>query len=214
MASAPSLIAPSSAIAAAMLLFAAAGAQADWAEVGDAGALPGTAQSVTGGGPLTNITGTLASADADMFAVFILGAFTATTVGTTGTVSDTQLFLFDSAGRGVLANDDASNLTSRSTISGTLAPGIYYLAITEFNLDPVSSGGAIFPGAFQGLHGPTGSGGASPITGWSASTPAGGTYQIDLAGVSIVPLPPAAFAGFSGLTGVIGFSVIRRRRLC
>ena len=60
-------------------------------------------------GPLTQITGTISSTtDRDMFEIFITGGgtFSATTVGTPGTVFDTQRYLFDSTGKGVYANDD------------------------------------------------------------------------------------------------------------
>lgn len=63
------------------------------------------------------------------------------------------------------------------------APGIYYLAVSRFNVDPGSVGGNIFPAAIGGgKDGPTGPGGRSPITGWSGGTVAGGTYEIVLPG--------------------------------
>ena len=61
------------------------------------------------------------------------------------------------------------------------APGIYYLAVSRFNVDPGSVEGNIFPAAIEGgKDGPTGPGGGSPITGWSGGTVAGGTYEIVL----------------------------------
>ena len=39
------------------------------------------------------------------------------------------------------------------------APGVYYLAISTFNSDPLSAGGPIFPNnPFTAVHGPTGPG--------------------------------------------------------
>lgn len=200
-------------LAAATVVSSAGVARGGWTEAGDAGQLPGTAQSVTGSGLLSMITGELGTTDADMFAVFISGAFTATTVDTPGSLADTQLFLFDSDGYGVLGNDDANSGTLRSTLSGSLDPGIYYLAISAFNRDPFNAHGLIFPDLPRtDLHGPDGSGGAFPVTSWSDSPRPSGTYQINLSGVSVVPLPPAALAGLSGLAGVLALGALRRRR--
>jgi len=77
-------------------------------EIGDAGNLPGTAQDPGGVGPLTSIAGTAGGGDEDMYKICITNpsAFSATT----GAMADfdTQLFLFDSTGRGVYSNDDLS----------------------------------------------------------------------------------------------------------
>ena len=135
---------PCSLVLAASLAFTAHASAATWAEVGDAGDLPGTAQTTVGGGPLTAITGSIGTRiDRDLFCIIIdgMGPFSASTVGTPGTLGDTQLFLFDAMGFGVLGNDDASGATLRSTLSGTLAPGTYYLGISGFDVDPVSAGG-------------------------------------------------------------------------
>src|SRR5215831_21080594 len=163
------------------LLLALAGAPracADfWREVGTAGELPSTAQVTAGFGSLDGIIGTLNSTmHADMYQIFITGGgtFSATTVGTPGTLMDTQLFLFDANGKGVYANDDASSSTGRSTLPagiaiGPLTPGFYYLAISAFDRNPVSqpTNDLIFPTfPFTGVFGPTGPGGASPISDW------------------------------------------------
>jgi hypothetical protein len=76
-----------------------------------------------GPGALTSISGTVSSGtDADMYQIFISspGTFSATTVGTPGTLTDTQLFLFDASGFGVYANDDA---TTAFTLRAHLPPG-------------------------------------------------------------------------------------------
>src|SRR5262245_62140467 len=79
-----------------------------WAEIGDAGDLPGTAQIAVGSNPLTQITGSLGLMDGDLYRIHISSpsTFSATTVGAGGTLIDSQLFLFDSAGMGIYANDD------------------------------------------------------------------------------------------------------------
>jgi hypothetical protein len=82
-----------------------------WSEQGDAGDLPETAQS-TGNGALAQIQGNLSADDVDMYAIYITDPanFSASTVG--GATFDTQLWLFDSDGKGVVFNDDAVGTTA------------------------------------------------------------------------------------------------------
>ena len=159
-------------------------------EIPDAGDLPTTAQYPGPPGPLNSIGGMVSSpTDADMYKLCLTGDddFSATTVGTGGSLDDSQLFLFDSSGRGVYANDD-SQFTRRSTLpaNNTLKPGVvYYLAITAWDLDPASSSGWIFPASSSGVGGPTGNGGADPVSGWSSRSnnlSPGGSYTIQLSG--------------------------------
>lgn len=173
-----------------------------WAEVNDAGQLPGTSQITTGEGLLEFITGFLESpTDVDMYAIFITGSgsFSATTVGWTTGV-DTQLTLFDSSGYGIYSNDDDATDGLQSTLPDRyLPPGIYHLAISDWDWDPVSDEGFIFPSHYPFLHlraeveGPTDVGGGSPITGWDGlSTSGGGSYTIALTGAATsasVPKP-------------------------
>lgn len=180
-----------------------------WTEVGDAGPLPATAQAVIPNESLTSISGTLSPVtDADMYLIFIDGGgtFSATTVGQPGTLFDSQLFLFDSTGRGVYANDDDGSAGGigefRSTLPANHAltprtPGLYYLVITNSGVYPTSAPAVlIFPNINTGptfqtaVVGPTGPGGGSPITGYSLTTAAGiGTYTIALTGASGIPAP-------------------------
>jgi hypothetical protein len=172
-----------------------------WTEVGDAGDLPPNAQAVTGEGPLTSISGTISNAnDEDMYKICLLGGKTFSARTASGSVIiDPQLFLFDAAGLGVYANDDDGPLTQQShlpaghPLTPTL-PGIYYLAISAWNNDPVSSGGLIFPDdpvSNNTAVGPTGPGGGSPISGWTSggntlSIAAGGGYTITLTGAEFL----------------------------
>jgi PEP-CTERM motif len=179
-------------------------------EFADAGNLPGTSQAAGVLPVLTQITGTIGSStDADMFAITIgfQGLFSATTVGTGGTLSDTQLFLFDSTGHGLLANDDSTGF--RSTLPPTLlSPALYFVAISGYNRDPVSGGGLIFPNSpFSSVFGPTGPGGASAITGWQG-TGSTGTYAINL---QLEPVPEPATLVLFG-TALAGIGAARRRQ--
>jgi hypothetical protein len=154
-----------------------------WYEQGDAGDLPETAQS-TGSGILSQIQGTLDVNDVDMYAIYITdpAAFSASTVG--GATWDTQLFLFDANGVGVVANDDTGGL--QSTIDNTAgcitAPGLYYLAITRYNKDPLgcNDGGLWSTNDNNCPNGPERS---SRVNSWTSSTGTAGSYTIFLTGV-------------------------------
>ena len=220
------------AVAAAALAVAPAAGASAYTENGDAGSLPATAQFTLGAGPgpLTSISGTISSTtDRDMYEIYISGdgTFSATTVGQPGTVFDTQLFLFDSNGRGVFANDDDPNGAGASQFRSTLpagdplsplTPGIYYLLIDNSPSFPTGTGGVIFPNyvtspaAETAVVGPTGPGGASPITGFSGSGTETGTYTIALTGATAVPEPGALALMLSAAPGLYAVARLRRRR--
>ncbi|MGB3311409.1 MAG: DUF4394 domain-containing protein [Nodosilinea sp.] len=179
--------------------------------------------------PLTAISGTL-SGDADLFQIFISGdqPFSATTLSPatllglpidntlgipTSLLQDPQLFLFDATGKGIYGNDDlfGSAQATLPSMASPLTPGIYYLAISGFDYDPISTGGEIFPDeSFDGVLLPTGPGGDLPLTGFAGEFASSGDYTIALTGAqTIQPVaPPTAFdlLGLTDANQIVAFS--------
>ncbi len=196
----------------------------DWIEgdlgTGEAGSLPGGANQPTGAGGLNTISGRLngpgpappsargigTSDFEDMYVIFIDDpiAFTARTDNgdfnkLSGADFPSSLWLFDSQGRGVIANQNTPD-NGASMPQGALllpqatdppaqmipGPGIYFLAITGDGAQALSGGGIdpIF-GFFipQEISSPDGPGGLNPIDDWSSS-PLFGDYTIALTGAS------------------------------
>jgi hypothetical protein len=187
------------AVIAALALALAPGALAA-VEQGDAGDLPATANDF-GDGAVTTIWGSFTdAADADMYRVCLTdgASFSASTVG--ATTLDTQMFLLDSQGYGVYANDDwngsrGSMLPANHRFSPDEG-GEYYLAVSSYNRDPQSSQGEIFQDMFNrfsypdGVLDPNGFGAAEPISGWNGRAPGGpGLYRVTLTGTKTC-VPP------------------------
>ena len=188
----------------------------DWTEQGDAGDLPETAQA-TGtdtNTPLSSISGALAADDVDMFAIYIAdpSAFQAET-NTTTTNFDSQLWLFDVNGNGIVHDDDsAGSLRSRITNANNCipGPGIYYIAISRWNRDASDCDGlAIWTGTTNACA----VAGRSRLASWTGSTSAG-TYQIVLQGAFTAPLgadpadcPPQLPRGFTLTDGDATFTL-------
>jgi|GEM_PF-1333985 len=178
------------------LLASTAGAQT-WAEMGDAGTTLAAGNITTGSGALTQITGAIgaAGADVDIYRIRILNlaTFRASTVG--GASADTQVFLFDSTGRGVTMNDDAVGTAfSQSTITGQFVPvaGTYYLAVSQFDLDPVAGGNEIWADQpYIAERIPDGPGAAGTLSGWTggATVAQGFAYTVTLAGAAFAVDP-------------------------
>jgi len=146
------------------------------------------------GEQLESISGRLSSAsDVDLYQIYLTGegTFSATTID--GSNADTQLFLFDGDGLGVYGNGNNSECNClQSTLPAgdpltPTAPGIYYLGVNVFGVNPVSSSGEIFTAATStgNLSEPTDAGGALPLVGWeNVQANDLGDYTIALTGVS------------------------------
>ncbi len=150
----------------------------------DAGELPAAAQSPVGTGALTEINGLIASSgDTDMYRIAIcdVASFSVTTDALT--TGDTQLFLFNLDGTGIMHNDDRVTGDVQSDLNNLggliTAPGDYYLAISGYNRDPQSVGSLIWANTpFVGLRSPDGPGATGVVDGWTGS---GGTYAYGIA---------------------------------
>lgn len=209
-------------------------------EIGDAGQLLPDAQ-VIAQCPVTLdfISGEFSSnTDIDLFKISLTGTtpFSARIYSFSpgyALSTDTQLFLFDSNGIGVVANDDTSltpgavyptktfeEVSAISTIGATALPaGDYFLGISWFDNDPLSDEGLIFPNEpFQAVVGSTGPGGELPLSSWTANNTGGfGSYLIQLSGVqpvaaatTAVPEPSSALGVL--VLGALGAGTVLRRK--
>ena len=172
-------------------------------EVGDAGDLRVTANDM-GDTAVTRINGSFTGAmDSDVYRICLSNgaSFSASTVGGTLPASlDTQLFLFDQQGFGIYANDDwnearGSMLPAQHRFSPNTG-GVYYLAVSQFNRDPQSVFGEIFPDSYSlstypdGVVDASGFGSAETLSSWDGRAPgAFGTYRINLTGTAVCAPP-------------------------
>ncbi len=163
-------------------------------EVGDSGQLLGAAQTVPTqiqGGAVNAITGSLSDLnDVDLYSIELEGNQTfSATIANSSQVVDTRLFLFNSQGIGVYANDDVSRFNYQSALpaSHPLTPansGTYYLAVTSYPKIPVSPTGEIFDLTnFTAITPPTGTGGTLPLSDWVVDGTDQGNYTINLTGL-------------------------------
>lgn len=115
-------------------------------EAGDAGQTLATASGT--GVPnttLSSITGTMSSfTDADLFVIRITNTSTFSATSSSAMGIDTSLFLFNSSGAPVMANDDSSGtslqaaLPAGNSLLTSLSPGIYFLGISLSGNEPIN----------------------------------------------------------------------------
>lgn len=206
----------------AVLASASAAGAASWREEVEA---PETfpAQETLGSGALDTILGDFAGGfDVDLFLIRITEpeAFSALVEG----ILDPQVFLFDVEGFGIATNDD--NFTTvgfnallpvGNPLYASRPPDLYALAVSNFNLDPFSAGGAIFPDV-SNVVGPTGPGGSSPLTNWvSLNTIGSGLgldhYTVALTGSTFAPEPSASILGGAALLAALALARRAERAL-
>jgi hypothetical protein len=186
------------------------------ASEGDAGKLPGTANVTVGVGSLTRICGSLGAGagGGDMYEIMITNStFTALTsgVGVNG-IADPALYLFDSTGHGLFANNDISGASTQAgfTLTG-LTPGLYFLAIVPDNQQPEHGASLIF-GDITGTNTTvfTPVIGTTHVDGWTNAGDSSGDYSITLRNAAFAATPEPATFGLIGLG--LGLLAFARRR--
>ncbi|MDO9693765.1 MAG: hypothetical protein Q7W56_03485 [Candidatus Latescibacteria bacterium] len=197
--------------AVALLAVPAAIAQV-WTEDGDAGDLLGTAQITLGTGGLTTIAGVLAGHDdVDLYCIQL----TATPPAGLPLVSLQCLqdagpspWLFDAVGMGVRANQVCSGGMKILTAPNvSLAPGLYYVAVSHPGREPSSAGGDIWQIPALGPQSPDGPGAGSGLLSWPGTLaivpPA--SYQMTLGWMTFCDgATPAERASWSTLKSMYG----------
>jgi hypothetical protein len=204
---------------------------ADTIVASGAGALPGSAEDLTGDSSLSEIDGALVSTGGvDMFKIDILNPvdfFALTVSGLPYGIPDPALYLFNSSGRGVYANDDMSGGDTQACLpsagaydpcpssrggSGPLAAGIYYLAITRSGNSPLSADGHIFSPLFPtDVVGPDlAKGGGDPINGWDYDAFTGPDYDLIHYDIQINDTPEPAT--WPLLTAAAAACILYRRK--
>ena len=156
-----------------------------WSEVGDAGNLPGSAQSTAGAGALTQINGSLPyDADVDMYCIKVtdLAAFTAHL--NCAAINEPDIFLFNSAGRGVSLNQLCSGAMKRISNAFLTGIGTYYVAVGSHGALAFSGLNYIWLPGTTGERAPDGPGAAGAVTSWGGNPVAipPYTYSIILTG--------------------------------
>jgi len=166
-----------------------------WNELGDAGALPSSAQVTSGSGPLTTLNGNLgSSSDVDMYCIRVSNApaFLARLQCTV--VRGPHLWVFDATGKGVGAATTCQAGDKRVTSALVTTSGIYYVAVSFDGVDPYSGANLIWNHLYTTERAPDGPGAAGAVTTWSGTgfVQPLNPYTILLSGVTYCDSPVPA----------------------
>ena len=220
-------------VVALLVLSCGAPAKADTVTASGAGPLPGSAEDLTGVN-VTEILGTVPfPIGVDMFKINVtdFADFSAMTIGPGAFgIPDTELFLFDASGFGVLANDDISGSNTLSCLPsadsgnpcvtslpagiGPTSDGTYFLAVTRSANSPLdgSSNDIFSSGASTDVLGPNS--GTGPVASWDNNVFTSPdfdliNFDITLTGASATPEPTTWALNAAGLI----FILVAKRQL-
>ncbi|MCZ8173858.1 MAG: hypothetical protein O9343_01575 [Burkholderiaceae bacterium] len=183
------------------------------------GSLPGGAEDAASSGfgelrirgSFVDATGGFAPNVVDLF------GFTITTAGryffdTAGSdVADTQLFLFDAAGKGLTWNNDRSTapVDTWSALDAHLDIGNYFIAVSMFGLDPFDDlANSIFDTLGNGGGANAGTG---ALSGWNDFSGASVFDRTNYVVTAYVPAPGALGLALAALGLMAGVSARTRR---
>ncbi len=167
---------------------------ATWTEFGDAGPSLVTSNTTVGNGFLTEIQGTfLSTFDIDMYCFRIVDRASFSASRLCASISEPDLYLFDSNGNGVSLWDGCS--AGIVQVSGLFVPtnGIYYLAIAASDQDARNAVNQLIwnSPSVSAERAPDGPGAPGPLNNWAGSNPGPvpANYTINLTGAAFCDSP-------------------------